>query len=34
MLEELKEDIKKDVKIISILTHESYEANAYKVKGG
>lgn len=33
MLEALKEDIKEDVKITSILTHELYEANCYKVKG-
>ena len=33
MLEALKEDIKKDVKLTSILTHELYESNAYKVKG-
>ena len=32
MLEALKEDIKKDVKLISILTHELFEANCYTVK--
>ena len=32
MLEALKEDIKKDVKLKSILTHEQFEANAYKTE--
>lgn len=32
MLEALKEDIKKDVKIKSILTHEQYMKNCYTVE--
>ena len=31
MLEALKEDVKKEVKIKSILTHEQYEQNCYKL---
>lgn len=32
MLEALKQDVKKDVKLKSILTHEQYESECYKVK--
>lgn len=31
MLEALKEDVKREVKIKSILTHEQYEQNCYKI---
>lgn len=31
MLEALKEDVKNEVKIKSILTHEQYEQNCYKL---
>lgn len=33
MLNALKEDIQNGIQIKQILTHEQYEANAYKVKG-
>lgn len=33
MLKAVKEDIEEGLEITQILTHELYEANAYKVKG-
>ena len=33
MLKALKQDIQNGIKIRKVLTHESYEANCYKVKG-
>lgn len=33
MLNAVKKDLESRCKIAEVLTHESYEANAYKVKG-
>lgn len=33
MLKAVKEDVEEGLEITQILTHEQFEANAYKVKG-
>lgn len=33
MLKAVREDIEDGLQITEVLTHEQYEANAYKVKG-
>lgn len=33
MLNAVKEDLKSRCELLEILTHEQFEANAYKVKG-